>query len=58
MAATVRLIKAIGGGWGDSRLKRPDFGDHVDQPSAQPTVLGPLANQAVPTGNSPANRPQ
>jgi NodT family efflux transporter outer membrane factor (OMF) lipoprotein len=48
MAATVRLIKAIGGGWGDSRLTRPDFGDHVDQPSAKPTVLGPLANQTVP----------
>jgi multidrug efflux system outer membrane protein len=48
MAATVRLIKAIGGGWGDSRLRRPDFGDHVDQPSARPTVLGPLANQTVP----------
>ena len=48
MAATVRLIKAIGGGWGDSRLSRPDFGDHVDQPSAKPTVLGPLANQTVP----------
>jgi multidrug efflux system outer membrane protein len=57
MAATVRLIKAIGGGWGDSRLKRPDFGDHVDQPSARPTVLGPVSNQDVPTGNSPANRP-
>ncbi len=47
-AATVRLIKAIGGGWGDSRLSRPDFDDHVDQPSAKPTVLGPLANQTVP----------
>jgi multidrug efflux system outer membrane protein len=48
MAATVRLIKAIGGGWGDSRLSRPDFGDHVADPSAKPTVLGPLANQTVP----------
>jgi hypothetical protein len=48
MAATVRLIKSIGGGWGDSRLQRPNYGDHVDQPSAAPTVLGPLANQTVP----------
>jgi multidrug efflux system outer membrane protein len=57
MAATVRLIKAIGGGWGDSRLARPNFGDHVDQPSAQPTVLGTAANQTAKTGNSPANQP-
>lgn len=55
MAATVRLIKAIGGGWGDSRLKRPNYGDHVDEPSAKPTVIGPLARQTAPTGNSPAN---
>jgi multidrug efflux system outer membrane protein len=55
MAATVRLIKAMGGGWGDSRLKRPNFGDHVDQPSARPTVIGPVSNQTAPTGNSPAN---
>jgi multidrug efflux system outer membrane protein len=57
IAATVRLIKAIGGGWGDSRLSRPDFGDRVDAPSAAPTVLGPVSNQTAPTGNSPANRP-
>ena len=57
MAATVRLIKAIGGGWGDSHLARPHFGDHVDQPSARPTVLGPAANQTAKTGNSPANQP-
>jgi multidrug efflux system outer membrane protein len=57
MAATVHLIKALGGGWGDSRLSRPNFDDHVDQPSAKPTVIGPLANQAStpPLGNSPAN---
>jgi multidrug efflux system outer membrane protein len=39
MAATVRLIKALGGGWNDSHLARPNHGDHVDAPSAQPTVL-------------------
>ena len=55
MAATVRLIKAIGGGWGDSHLARPNFGDHVDQPSARPTVIGPAANQTAKSGNSPAN---
>jgi len=57
MAATVRLIKALGGGWGDSRLSRPNFDDHVDQPSAKPTVIGPLANQTPtpPPGNPPAN---
>jgi multidrug efflux system outer membrane protein len=57
IAATVRLIKALGGGWGDSRITRPDHGDHVDAPSAPPTVLGPVGNQTAPTGNSPANRP-
>jgi len=56
MAATVRLIKAIGGGWGDSHLARPNFGDHVDKPLAAPTVLGPAANQTAKTGNSPANQ--
>jgi multidrug efflux system outer membrane protein len=55
IAATVRLIKAIGGGWGDSHLRRPDYGDHVDQPSARPTVIGPVSNQTTATGNSPAN---
>ena len=56
MAATVRLIKAIGGGWEDSHLQRPSYGDHVDQPSAKPTVLGPLANQTTTGGGpSPAN---
>ena len=57
MAATVRLIKAMGGGWGASRLARPDFGDHVDKPSDRPTVLGPAGNQTAKTGNSPANQP-
>ena len=57
IGATVRLVKALGGGWGDSRIRRPDHGDHVDQPRAKPTVLGPVANQTAPTGNSPANRP-
>jgi multidrug efflux system outer membrane protein len=57
IAATVRLIKALGGGWGDSHLARPNYGDHIDAPSAQPTVLGPVGNQTAPTGNSPANRP-
>ena len=48
MAATVRLIKAIGGGWGDSRLSRPDFGDHVRPAFGEADGLGPLANQTVP----------
>jgi multidrug efflux system outer membrane protein len=57
IGATVRLVKALGGGWGDSRITRPDHGDHVDEPRAKHTVLGPVAHQTAPTGNSPANRP-
>jgi multidrug efflux system outer membrane protein len=57
IAATVRLVKALGGGWGDSRITRPAYGDHVDAPLAKPTVLGPVSSQTAPTGNSPANRP-
>ena len=48
MAATVRLIKALGGGWADSLTFKPQHGDHVEAPSAHPTVLGPQANQTVP----------
>jgi multidrug efflux system outer membrane protein len=48
LAATVRLIKAMGGGWNNSLVLRPDRGDHEDAPSHPPTVLGPTANQGVP----------
>ncbi len=48
MASTVLLIKALGGGWADSPLAKPDHGDHVSQPLAAPTVLGPVKGQAVP----------
>ena len=41
MASTVQLIKALGGGWGDSLVFKADHGDHVDAPSTAPTVLGP-----------------
>ena len=57
IAATVRLIKALGGGWADSRITQPNHGDHVAAPSAAPTVLGSVSNQTAPTGNSPANQP-
>jgi len=52
LAATIRLIKALGGGWQDSFLIRPDFGNHVDAPSAPPTVIGP--DQSVPEANAPS----
>ncbi len=55
MATTVRLIKALGGGWADSIvLKKPSHGDHVDAPSAHPTVLGPQSGQTVPPAAAPA----
>jgi outer membrane protein, multidrug efflux system len=43
MASTVQLIKALGGGWSDSYITKPEHGNHVDAPSATPTVLGPAA---------------
>jgi multidrug efflux system outer membrane protein len=54
IAATVRLVKALGGGWGDSRIFRPQHGDHVEAPSAPPTVLGNQVNQTVPPATAPA----
>lgn len=43
MASTVQLIKALGGGWADSYITKPEHGNHVDAPSTAPTVLGPAA---------------
>jgi multidrug efflux system outer membrane protein len=54
MGSTVRLIKALGGGWNDSFITKPDDGNHVDAPSAHPTVLGPQALQTVPPAAAPA----
>ena len=54
MGSTVRLIKALGGGWNDSLITRPEHGDHVDAPSAHPTVLGPQAYQTAPPAAAPA----
>jgi multidrug efflux system outer membrane protein len=41
IASTILLIKALGGGWADSSITKPDHGNHVDAPSASPTVLEP-----------------
>ena len=54
IAATIRLIKALGGGWQDSMVFRPQHGDHVEAPSASPTVLGPQVNQTVPPATAPS----
>jgi multidrug efflux system outer membrane protein len=54
MASTVRLIKALGGGWQDSLITQPQHGDHIDQPLAHPTVLGSEAYQTVPPAASAA----
>jgi outer membrane protein, multidrug efflux system len=54
MGSTVRLIKALGGGWDDSFITKPDHGNHVDAPSAHPTVLGSQAFQTVPPAAAPA----
>jgi outer membrane protein, multidrug efflux system len=51
VASTVRLIKALGGGWSDSYITKPDHGNHVDAPSASPTVLGPGAGTPLPVTN-------
>jgi multidrug efflux system outer membrane protein len=48
IATTVLLIKALGGGWADSLMTKPQHGDKVSQPLAAPTVLGPVSGQAVP----------
>ncbi len=50
-ASSVQLIKALGGGWSDSSITKPAFGNHVDAPSAQPTVLNPGAGTPVPAAN-------
>ena len=39
IATTVQLIKSLGGGWADSYITQPHFGNHVSAPSAAPTVL-------------------
>jgi multidrug efflux system outer membrane protein len=54
IGSTVRLIKAMGGGWADSHLLRPNYGDHVASPSHSPTVLGPQINQTVPPATAPS----
>jgi multidrug efflux system outer membrane protein len=41
IGTTILLIKALGGGWADSSITKPEHGNHVDAPSAAPTVLGP-----------------
>ena len=51
IASTVRLIKALGGGWADSSITKPDHGNHVDAPSSAPTVLGPGAGTPLPVAN-------
>jgi multidrug efflux system outer membrane protein len=48
LASTVRLIKALGGGWADSYITQPEHGNHVDAPSSSPTVLGPSSVTAHP----------
>ena len=47
IATTVQLIKALGGGWADSYISQPGFGDRVAQPSSPPTVLTPNAEPAA-----------
>jgi len=46
IATTIQLIKALGGGWTDSSITKPDHGNHVDAPSAAPTVLNSGATPA------------
>jgi multidrug efflux system outer membrane protein len=47
VATTIQLIKALGGGWADSSITKPDLGNHVAAPSAPPTVLGPAGGAPV-----------
>ncbi len=51
IGATVRLIKALGGGWADSSITKPEHGNHVDAPSAAPTVLGPAGGSPLPAAH-------
>jgi multidrug efflux system outer membrane protein len=51
IASTVQLIKALGGGWADSYITKPAHGNHVDAPSATPTVLNPGAGSPLPATN-------
>jgi len=51
IASTIQLIKALGGGWADSTITKVDHGNHVDAPSASPTVLGPGAGTSLPVAN-------
>jgi multidrug efflux system outer membrane protein len=51
IASTIQLIKALGGGWQDSTITKPDHGNHVDAPSAAPTVLNPGAGSPLPATN-------
>ena len=44
IAGTVQLIKALGGGWADSYITKPELGNHVAAPSSAPTVLGPAVH--------------
>jgi multidrug efflux system outer membrane protein len=61
MGATVRLIKALGGGWADSIVLAANHGDHVASPSAAPTVLSPdpvvKASATASDGSLPATHP-
>jgi multidrug efflux system outer membrane protein len=41
VASTIQLIKAVGGGWADSYITKPEHGDHVANPNVVPTVLTP-----------------
>jgi multidrug efflux system outer membrane protein len=52
IATTIQLIKALGGGWTDSSITKVDHGNHVDAPSAAPTVLGPAAGTPLPVTNT------
>jgi multidrug efflux system outer membrane protein len=52
IASTIQLIKALGGGWSDSSITKIDHGNHVDAPSAAPTVLGPGAGTPLPVTNT------
>jgi multidrug efflux system outer membrane protein len=49
LASTIQLIKALGGGWEDSTITKPEHGNHVDAPSAAPTVLTPETPTPVKT---------
>jgi len=51
IASTIQLIKALGGGWADSSITKPAHGNHVDAPSAAPTVLNPGAGTPLPATN-------